>query len=219
MNRPSIWSYWNGLGGFLVDLYRIARFRFRNPHSHAKLGNINSVRRLTGATTLIETGTYRGITARRASKLFQRVITIELDHELATASKEYLADRPNIEVIEGDALKEVTKVLARPEIDRVVLFLDGHYSGGETALGDLAEPAVEEVKILAPFREKILGIVVDDFREFGTQPGWPRKSELIASLENEFVRFGYDLAVHLDQVLVWRTTASEGSSAQGPAKP
>jgi hypothetical protein len=205
MNKPSVLSFAYGWGGFLVDLVRIARFRFTNPHSYVKFRNIDSVRRRTGADQFIETGTYRGVTARRAASVFGRVITIELDEELAAGAREYLADLPHVEVVQGDALQQLPEVLSRPELDNMVVLLDGHFSGGETAMGAVLEPAVEAISQLSTVRDKVGGFIVDDFRDFG-RAGFPKKSELLAAIEEHFLSHGYEMTVHLDQVLVWKNT-------------
>lgn len=204
MNKPGPFSFVYGWGGYLVDLYRIARARFSHPHSYIKFRNIDSLRRRTGATQFIETGTYRGVTSRRAARIFRKVLTIELDPTLAAESRRQLSDLRHVEVIEGDAMKELPKLLARPDVTDTIIFLDGHFSGSGTALGDMAEPAVEEITMLAAAREKILGIVIDDFRDFG-RPGFPAKSQLLEAIERHFLPHGYDMTVFLDQVLVWRS--------------
>jgi hypothetical protein len=198
MNRPG--AHFQAVAGHLVDLYRLATFRFLNPHSYTKFRQLKNVARQVGARTVIETGTYRGVTARRCSSAFERVYTIELDQALAAESTRYLADRKNVEVIQGDGLVKLPEVMARPDVKDVLVFLDGHFSEGITAKGDHAEPAVLEVIALGQFKEKLRGIVIDDFRLFGAVDGYPPKSVLVRSIEEHFP--GWNLAVHLDQVIV-----------------
>ncbi len=200
MNKPSHPIV--GLTGHLIDLYRIAGFNFNNPHSYTKFRSINSLRKKTGAKNFIETGTYLGITASRCAKVFERVYTIELDDKLAKKSVDYLKNHKNVQVIQGDGLEVCLELLKNGSIDNILIFLDGHFSGGVTACGDLPEPAVEELKLLANYREKIRAIIVDDFRAFGTEPGFPTKSDLLKSAEDYFGIHGYEIAVYLDQLLI-----------------
>ncbi len=202
MNKPSILP--KGPAGHIVDLWRIARFKFRYPFSWTKYRQILAVARDTGADVLFEVGTFRGITTRRCARHFKKVWTVELDPTLCAEARGYLKGCPNVTVLEGDGLIELRKFLKTTEARRLVVFLDGHFSGGETACGDLPEPALEEIAVLAEHREAICGFIVDDFREFGTQPGFPAKWELIHSIETLFGAHGYELAVHLDQVVVRR---------------
>jgi hypothetical protein len=195
-------SYFSALGGHLVDLYRLMRFDVRNPHSLSKVRQIRALAKRTHARTLVETGTFLGNTAMRASYFFDRVITIELSPDLYRKAAAYLAKRKNVECIEGDATKVLPQVMSRPDVREALVFLDGHFSGGPTALGDTEEPACIEIEMLAPFRDKVAGIVVDDFRLFGAG-GWPPKSELLRAVEKHLGQT-HDFTVHLDQLLVWR---------------
>ena len=203
MNRQG--AYIAAIGGHLVDLYRLLTFQVQNPHSISKLRNINAVRKACKARSFIETGTYRGVTAARASRMFERVFTIELDPVLAAEARDYLRQFPNVEAITGDALAVLSELLVRDDVQDVVVFLDGHFSGGGTAHGDLAEPAVLEIDVLARHRNKLCGIVIDDFRCFGKEPGFPTKAEILHAVERHF-NDEFEVMIHLDQILVTRTT-------------
>ncbi|MGH8488173.1 MAG: hypothetical protein ACREXS_04705 [Gammaproteobacteria bacterium] len=129
--------------------------------------------------------------------------TIELDIKLADRAVSYLADRENVTVLHGDALDVLPKVLQSP-VDKVLIFLDGHFSGGVTVCGDMPEPAVEELRVISAYRDKIQAVVVDDFRCFGTEHGWPSKSALLKAAEDYFEKYGFELNAHLDQLILER---------------
>jgi hypothetical protein len=187
--------------GHLVDIYRLASFKFSFPHSYTKFRAIKSTALKSGAKTFIETGTYLGVTTRRCAPVFEAIYTIELDQELAEQASKFLSSKKHIEVIQGDALNALPKILEK-DISEILVFLDGHFSGGVTACGDLPEPAIEEIKILSAYREKIAAIIIDDFRLFGTEPGFPSKSALFQALEEYFPSFRVN--VSLDQIIVCR---------------
>ena len=136
--------------------------------------------------------------------MFDNVKTIELDEKLFSEASEFLKPHSNVEAIQGDGLVEIARIFEGAEINNAVVFLDGHFSGGVTAMGDLAEPAVEELAVLSKHRERIAGIVIDDFREFGLQNGWPMKWEIIRSAEELFGNHGYEVTVFLDQIVITR---------------
>lgn len=186
--------------GHFLDLYKIASFNFINPHSYTKFRQIKSIQEKTSSTVFIETGTYRGVTTKRCSSLFDKIYTIELDEKLAVEAAAYLADKKHVEVIQGDALEALPKILEDDGVNNVLIFLDGHFSGGETACSNLPEPAIEELKIISKYSRKVKGIVIDDFRLFGTEHGFPTKSELIKAAEGYFD--GYEIIVHLDQLII-----------------
>jgi len=204
------------IGGHLVDLYRIARFEIANPHSYTKVRQIKALARRTGSRLLIEAGTYLGNTAMRCSGFFERVVTIELDDELHRRARRYLAGRRNVQCLHGDALRLLPSILESADVQAALIFLDGHYSGGDTARGDFTEPACEEIAMLAGHRHKISGLVIDDFRCFGRDPGWPRRSVLLKAVEDSFGE-EFDYTIHLDQVLVWRH-AMQGSGQVGAGR-
>jgi hypothetical protein len=190
--------------GHLVDLYDVAAFTFTVPHSYTKFRAIKAAQRNFKAKCFIETGTYLGVTTRRCAPHFEQVYTIELDPDLAQKAKEFLAPCKNVSVLEGDAVKILPEVLER-EIKDVLIFLDGHFSGGVTACGDLPEPAIEELKIISRYKEKIAGILIDDFRLFGTEAGFPSKSALFGAVEELFPDF--TIVVYLDQIHIGRKAA------------
>jgi hypothetical protein len=198
MNKPD--QKLQALTGYCLDLYRIASFSFKNPHSYTKFRQIKSIQEKTNSTVFIETGTYRGVTTKRCSSIFEKIYTIELDEKLATGAAAYLANKKNIEVIQGDALAVLPKLLNGEVVNNVLIFLDGHFSGGETACGNLLEPAVEELTIISKYRDKVKGIVIDDFRLFGTEHGFPKKSDLLKVAEKYFD--DYEITVHLDQLII-----------------
>src|SRR4051812_42386278 len=97
----------------------------------------------------VETGTYRGKTARKLAGIFPSVITIELDQELHRAAVEKLADLPGVQARQGhsaDVLKDVAADAGAPTF----YFLDGHFSGGVTS-GDEDEcPLLRELEAIGP---------------------------------------------------------------------
>jgi hypothetical protein len=187
--------------GHLVDLYKISAFTFTVPHSYTKFRAIKAAKEKVNAHTLIETGTYLGVTTKRCAPHFDSVYTIELDTDLAERATKFLSNNKNVNVIQGDVLKQLPEILNQ-DVKDVLIFLDAHFSGGVTACGDLPEPAVEELVLLSTFKDKIAGIIIDDFRLFGTEPGFPSKSEVFQAVEKLFPNFS--LTVALDQILILR---------------
>lgn len=198
-----LYLQFRGWAGYIQDLYRIAGINFSNPHSYTKFLVINKLRKRSGATVLIEAGTFRGVTTARCSSVFDRVYSIELNPKLAAAATRYLGKKNNVKIIQGDALQVIPELMQKEKLSNVLLFLDGHFSGGETACGDKPEPAPEELQSLEPYKENIRAIVIDDLRSFGTESGFPRKSELLRSAEDTFGS-GFDITVFLDQLIIMR---------------
>jgi hypothetical protein len=190
--------------GHLIDLYRIASFNFSNPHSYTKFRAIKSLQKKTNSKVLIETGTYLGVTTKRCAPIFEKVYTVELDETLANKAKTFLHSKKNVEVIQGDALDSLASILENSliNISSVLIFLDGHASGGDTACGNLPEPAIEELKIIAQYKNKVNAIIIDDFRLFGVDDGFPSKSDVLKTIEDNFEE--YNSTVYLDQIVISR---------------
>ena len=191
-----------GLTGHGVDLWRLLRFDPQNPHSLSKFRQLIAVAKRSGASTLIETGTYRGRTARRASRKFNRVITIEVVEELYRNAKASLADCKNIECLLGDCNQLLPGILDRDDVADCLVYLDGHFSDGVTGMGEVPEPAIEEIATIGKRKEKVRSVVVDDFRTFSGSDEMPSRSALFASIEKWLPE--YRVTVHLDQVLIER---------------
>jgi hypothetical protein len=202
MNRPN--RPLAALAGYFSDLEKLARGVPINPHSVLKFRVLKELARRTGARTLIETGTYLGVTAARCARVYDQVVTIELDPDLAAKAAVHLCRFPNVRVIQGDATKHLGQILAASPEGSVVAFLDGHFSGGMTARGELPEPAIVELGLLAAYVSRVQAIVIDDFRLFGVEPGFPSKAALVEAAEAQFAAGDFDLAVCFDQLILER---------------
>ena len=174
-------TFFEPLAGLMLD--ELAKFRNLPfvPHSLTKLRNIQTCRKLTGATSVVEIGTYKGVTTRRLSWIFDQVITVEIDATLYTQAVERLKRRTNVRLIHDDGVSALPAIAK--EVRKAVLFLDGHFSGGDTGLGDEPEPILKELDVIQSNLSSFVAIVIDDFRLFGVDKGWPMKSEVMAKLE------------------------------------
>jgi len=185
-----------------------------------KFFQIDSLRKRTGAKQFIEAGTYLGLTAERCGRVFEKVYTVELDHELVRKASVRLRRHPNIELIEGDASLCLEAILGRSDVNDVIIFWDGHacgaysQSGSVPSIADIStEPVIAGLSRILAYSHKIKGIIVDDFRLFGEQEGFPTKAELIGFLEG-FGGSAFEVTVHLDQVILARKPSTNGAAAK-----
>lgn len=179
MNEPK--SIIEPIAGFLLDSVAKLRGDVFVPHSLTKLQTLARLRKDTGATTVIEVGSFKGVTTRRLSRFYEQVLSIEIDPALCEHARRRCRKRRNVTIYQGDG-KVVLPQLAAT-VRNCVLFLDGHFSGEGTGHGDEPEPVLAELDAVTQFVDNFVGIVVDDFRLFGVEPGWPRKSQVMAALE------------------------------------
>ena len=191
-----------GVAGYAADVWLLATTQFENPRSYLKFRIIDAVRRTTGAHTFIEAGTSLAVTAQRAAAVFDKVYTIELSPELASSAARRLAHKPNVRVIRGDALELIPGLLRTEDVSRAIVFLDSHPCGPTTAEGTFSEPAVEELRRLSGEAPRLKALIVDDFRLFGTEPGYPSKSQLLEIAEQLYGRRGFEVRVQFDQLVL-----------------
>lgn len=115
-------------------------------------------------TILIETGSYRGDGIKAALDAgFSHVFSIELSPELHYLCEDRFYGNRNVTLILGDSAVELDKLLTW--INRPTTFwLDGHYSGDDTAKGDTEYPLMKELDAIKNHRRDDFIIMVDDLR-------------------------------------------------------
>lgn len=143
------------------------------PPPHAvKRRVLREYARRFGLRILVETGTYRGDMVEAMRGSFARVISIELSATLAAAARERFRGASNVAIEQGDSGTVLPRVLAT--LDGPALFwLDGHWSGGETARGETDTPVLAELEHV--FADPRAGhvVLVDDARLFDGTGGYP----------------------------------------------
>ena len=126
---------------------------------------------------LIETGTYLGDMVDAMKKSFSRIISFELDHNLAAQAQQRFANDNHIQIIQGDSGKLLGDYIST--IDEPCLFwLDGHYSGGITAKGTLETPIKNELTAILSHPVDGHVILIDDARCFTGENDYPTLDEL-----------------------------------------
>lgn len=141
------------------------------PHS-VKQANLRYLGHRFKAAVLVETGTFRADMLVSLHNNFEKLFSVELSKELYEYSKRRCAGLPNVVIHNGDSAKVLPEICG--SISGTVLFwLDGHYSGGDTALGDKTCPAIDELNVILQSRNITPVIVIDDARLFNGMDGYP----------------------------------------------
>jgi len=129
------------------------------------------------AEIFIETGTYYGAMILGTKYFFNQIYSIELDKDLYLKAKKLFRKYDNIHILQGDSSKVLPELLNK--IKKPCLFwLDGHYSGGITAKGDLITPILNELKSIFSHQIKDHVILIDDARLFIGQEDYPTIEDL-----------------------------------------
>ncbi len=153
------------------------------PHI-VKMIVIRAYLRKYNITEFIETGTFLGDTLEYIAREKVDCISIELSEELHSKAKERFSRYPNVTLIQGDSTKVLPEILEK--LDRPALFwLDGHYSGGNTAKGLKDSPISEELEAI--HNHRVLGhvILIDDARCFNGDDDYPHLDELLDEIRQK----------------------------------
>jgi hypothetical protein len=126
---------------------------------------------LNTSRTFVETGTFRGGTTRWAATHFDKVFTIERAPAIYERNAADLGRFPNITALLGDSRRVLPEIVSALGHQRAVFWLDGHWSGADTA-GESDEcPLLGELAALSGRHEDI--ILIDDARLFLSAPPRP----------------------------------------------
>jgi hypothetical protein len=122
--------------------------------------------------TFIETGTFYGQTVNYASKIFELVLSVEIYKPLYDYNVEAFKNYKNVKLFHGNS-SDCLKVMIDQSVGRIIFWLDGHYSGNGTGIGDSTSPIIEELTIIKSSNKNDHCILIDDYRLFVDADGYP----------------------------------------------
>ena len=126
---------------------------------------ILNLRNDRGIGTLVETGTYQGISTLWAAIRFNRVLTIEKQISFHEDAKERCIDYPNIDFILGDSREVLAPAIAN--IASPLLFwLDAHNENSLFGNGPNDCPILEELDAIFARANPTDVILIDDLHCF-----------------------------------------------------
>lgn len=128
-------------------------------------------------STLVETGTYLGDMVFSLRKRFKTIISIELSSELCVRAQQRLREFPHVSIIEGDSSEVLPDILDGLKVP-TLFWLDGHYSAGNTALGERETPVSAEMEAILNHPVPGHVVLIDDARNFDGTHDYPTLSSL-----------------------------------------
>lgn len=132
----------------------------------------------------VETGTHLGDTlADVAFDKSVQAISIELADDLYFAARRRFAGYNNVVLYHGDSGEFMTEIVSNLQ-SPALFWLDGHYSGGLTAKGNLETPISAELQTILASPIKGHVILIDDVRCFDGTHDYPHLDELIALIRS-----------------------------------
>lgn len=153
-------------------------------------------------TTVIEGGTYQGGTAKKLSKEFKNVYTIEKSDVMFEKAKQNMGSIQNITQLRGDTRDHLLSLASQN--DNILFWLDAHWSGGDT-YGEQDEcPLLQELEIIFSSPMKNYAILIDDARLFLAPPPLPHKVKNWPAIKQvgDVIPFNFDMIVHEDVIYV-----------------
>ena len=163
------WLQWRKIR--TIASYRLAGSPVPPPHL-IKLRWLSRFQKSYYLGTLVETGTYHGTMVATMLNQFREIYTIELDYELWKRAHGRFLQYSHVHVVQGDS-GEVLPTILTSIFDRCLFWLDGHFSGGETARGGTDTPIVEELAAICSHQRKDHVVLIDDARLFNGRNGYP----------------------------------------------
>lgn len=133
-----------------------------------------------GCKVLVESGSYRGEMIAACKDCFDAIYSIELSEHYWGKCCERFECSNHISLCWGDSREHLPGII-EGLTDKAIFWLDGHYSGGVTALPDdgCITPVLDEVRIALSDERFRHVVLIDDARCFDVEAGWPHRVGLI----------------------------------------
>jgi hypothetical protein len=150
------------------------------PPHEVKQRAIKYYQKRLGPQVFVETGTFKGDMVAAVMKSFRELYSVELSQELYERARNRFAAERHVHLLQGDSSDVLGDILLR--ITEPSLFwLDGHFSGGNTARGSMDFPILRELELIREHKIRNHVILIDDARLFDDS-SVPGKKEIIQSL-------------------------------------
>jgi len=147
------------------------------PHAYKQMLISNFQKKYT-YNYFIETGTYRGDMVEIQKYNFKNIFSIELDNDLYIKAKDRFRKNDNIKIFNGDS-GNILPIVLKNINESAIFWLDGHYSDGITAKGNLNCPIFNELKAIFDMKNTLEHIIlIDDARHFIGENDYPTIHEL-----------------------------------------
>lgn len=166
-----------------------------------KWGRIRAIAREQGCQSLIETGTFYGQTVNRMRQYFDRIVSIEMYDLLFEYNRKAFRRCANVRMIYGDSAFRLEEAI-ESAWGNILYWLDGHYSGKGTAIGENVSPIHRELGIIRERYRKGDCILIDDARMFTGDDGYPPIGDVIEALKE--IDPGFDVSIDGDCIVARR---------------
>lgn len=148
------------------------------PPSVYKQRIVQNYQKISRYNVFIETGTYLGEMIDAQKGYFKKIISIELGEDLWLRATIKFKEYKHISIKLGDSGKILHRVMEEVT-EPAIFWLDGHYSEGITAKGELECPIIEELGAIFCTSKLNHIILIDDARYFKGENDYPTIEQLV----------------------------------------
>lgn len=182
--------------------YRIDKWKKEGcpvpPPREIKVKTIKKYAELINAKTFIETGTFMGDTTNDMASHLNNVISIELDNDLYEKAVLRFKNKKNVQIIHGDSGIMLPKLLSENQNLPMpfIFWLDGHYSAGNTAKGELETPIIKElesIKLHIHTHKTYHSILIDDANCFTGENDYPTLETMKQYCSQNFPSYSFSI--------------------------
>lgn len=162
------------------------------PIAEVKQDIVTAYARNYGCKFLVETGTFKGDMVAAQMGNFDRIYSIELSKELHEKAADRFRGNLKVVLLMGDS-GQVLSTISSSLPENTLFYLDGHWSSGVTAKGQLETPIIAELNCLFSrgFTDVIL---IDDARCFDGTADYPPLEELKAFCLSKSSAIAFEVA-------------------------
>ena len=137
----------------------------------------------------VETGTYKGDSIERVKPYFNRFYSVELSEDYYNISKNRFANDSLVQIIHGDAVDFLARLMSDIRGKSVLYWLDSHWCDAQATEGKTSQcTLLDELKAIDTLNKDSV-VLIDDARLFLSPPGvphdhsqWPDLKEIISIL-------------------------------------
>ncbi|MCF8323667.1 MAG: hypothetical protein K9I84_01810 [Leadbetterella sp.] len=165
-----------------------------------KRNRIRKLKNKLGINCFVETGTFYGQTVNFAKDLFEEVYSIEIYSPLYEYNLESFKHVSNVNLLLGDSGTVFETLLPKLE-NKCIFWLDGHYSGFGTGKGEIVSPIIKEIRAIHKFHRSDNCILIDDYRLFGLESGYPSLEEVKFEILN--INKNYIIEIDSDCIVAY----------------
>ena len=166
---------------FITDFFSVVSSIF-NSKSISKISKYKTINsHIIKNSIFIETGCYYGQTLEKFYKNFIKSYSIEPSLYLHNITSKRLKKIKSIEIINGTSEDKFENIIKSNLKYDLTLWLDGHFSNGETYKNNINSSLDHEIKIIDKYLEsmKNISVMIDDVHLFNGIDGYPEINKIL----------------------------------------